>query len=267
MKSFEDLGFYCVDNLPPALLSEFVILAADAGIARLALSLDGRTGGPFGEALAALALLRSSGLPVDVLYLDADDQTLVRRYSETRRRHPLALPGEHLNVAIERQRAVLAPFRAMASRIWDTSRLTQAALGARIAATYCDGPERPLEVFVVSFGFKYGLPLYSDLVFDVRFLPNPNYEPDLKELAGTDRPVTDYLDAKPETAEFLAHLFDLLDYLLPRYNAEGKARLTIAFGCTGGRHRSVYVAERVAAHLKARADAGVWVEHRELQPA
>jgi UPF0042 nucleotide-binding protein len=267
MKSFEDLGFYCLDNLPPALALELVTLAGRAGVERLALSLDVRTHGPFGEALAALDELEERGIEHELLFLDASDDVLVRRYSETRRRHPFDGAGA-LHEAIGRERVELAPLRARASRVWDTSTFTHAALKARIVAAYATEPaEHALNVHVVAFGFKFGVPLDADLVFDVRFLPNPNYEPELKALAGIDRPVGEFLEAQPATAEFLEHLFAFLDFLVPLYRAEGKSRLTLAIGCTGGRHRSVYIAERVAEHLRADTRLEVSLEHRELAPA
>jgi UPF0042 nucleotide-binding protein len=267
MKSFEDLGFYCLDNLPPALVPELVALSEGAGIERLALVLDVRTRGPFGEALEALEALEARGITYDLLFLDASDDVLVRRYSETRRRHPFDRSGT-LSEAIAGERVQLVPFRARASRIWDTSGFTHAALKARIVAAYANEPdEHALAVHVVSFGFKFGLPLDADLVFDVRFLPNPNYEPELKPFAGTDAPVAAFLESQPETGAFLDHLFSFLDFLVPLYVAEGKSRLALSIGCTGGRHRSVYVAERVAEHLRALERATVSLEHRELMPA
>ncbi|MDQ2858458.1 MAG: RNase adapter RapZ [Candidatus Eremiobacteraeota bacterium] len=267
MKSFEDLGFYCLDNLPPALVPELVSLAERAELARIALSLDMRVHGPFGEALGALAALEARGVPFEVLYLDANDEALVRRYSETRRRHPCGASG-NLRDAIAAERRELAPFRSLASEVWDTSQLTQSTLKARIVAAFdAEVPAHRLAANVVAFGFKYGVPLDADLLFDVRFFPNPNYVPELKELTGADAPVAAFMEALPETEQFLARLFDLLDFLIPRYSAEGKSRLTIAIGCTGGRHRSPYIAGRLAAHLRKRDDVVVAREDRELSSA
>ncbi len=264
MKSFEDLGFYCLDNLPPALVPELVSLAERAAIARIALSLDMRVHGPFGEALAALAALDARGVPFELLYLDANDEALVRRYSETRRRHPCGATGS-LRDAIAAERRELAPFRSLASMVWDTSQLTQSTLKARVVAAFdAEMPVHRLATSVVAFGFKYGVPLDADLLFDVRFFPNPNYVPELKELTGADAPVAAFMEALPETEQFLAHLFDLLDFLIPRYLAEGKSRLTVGIGCTGGRHRSPYIAGRLAAHLAQRDDVAVGREDREL---
>jgi len=264
MKSFEDLGFHCVDNLPPTLVDELVALCADAGVERLALALDVRSGGLLGDALAALAQLDGRGLRYDLLFLDATEDTLVRRYSETRRRHPLEEQGA-LTGAIAAERRVVADLRERADRVWDTSDMTQSMLKARIAAAYADDLDIPmLDVKVVAFGFKFGVPLEADLVFDVRFLSNPNYVPALRDLTGADEPVRRYMEALDTTEPFLNRLFALIDFCVPLYVAEGKSRLTIAVGCTGGRHRSVYVADRLAAHLLATPGLAVSSERRDL---
>jgi UPF0042 nucleotide-binding protein len=266
MKSFEDLGFYCADNLPPALIGELVTLVEGAGIERVALSLDVRIGGPFGDALAALDDLRARGIAFEVLFLESGDDVLLRRYSETRRRHPRE-SGIGLAAAIADERERLAPLRARATRIWDTSHLTQASLKARVSAFAGDAHAHALAVHVVAFGFKFGLPLEADLVFDVRFFPNPNYVPELKALTGADAPVAAFMNALPDMKGFLERLYALVDFVLPLYIAEGKSRLTIAVGCTGGRHRSVYVAERLVEHLNASGLVPVSQENRELVPA
>ncbi len=267
MKSFEDLGYYCIDNLPPSLALELVELAREAGVEQLALSLEMRKQGPFGEPLAALRKLRERGFPFEVLYLEADTDALIRRFSETRRRHPFASTGP-LRDAIGLEKQELQAVRAAATHILDTTHLTLADLKAYIATTFADAASAPaLSVHVVTFGFKFGLPLDADLVLDVRFLPNPYYVPELREACGTDAPVAAFLDAQPEAQGFLQRLESLLDFLVPLYVAEGKARLTVAFGCTGGRHRSVYVAERVGAHLRAQPGLNVTLEHRELAAA
>ncbi len=267
MKSFEDLGFYCLDNLPPALVPELVTLAERAGIERVALSLDTRVQGAFGRVSIALDELEQRGIAVEVLFLDATDDTLVRRYSETRRRHPREAGGGALADAIAFERHALAPMRARASAIWDTSSLTHGELKARIAEAFAERSADRLAVRVVAFGFKYGIPSDADLVFDVRFFTNPNYVPELKELTGRDPAVAAFLEALPDTAPFFAHLFGLVDFLVPRYEREGKPRLTIAIGCTGGRHRSVYVAERLTKHLARLADICVRCDLRELGAA
>ena len=264
MKSFEDLGFYCLDNLPPALAGDFVSVARNAGLPRVALSLDARARGALGDPMLALDTLAASGIEFEVLFLDASDDAIVRRYSETRRRHPFEAGGT-LSDAVATERAALAPLRARADRVWDTSQLTQSTLKGRVRGAFAvDAPLAKLAVHVVAFGFKHGLPPESDLVFDVRFFLNPNYVPDLKERDGRDRSVANFLEALPETAPFLAHLFGMVDFLVPLYVGECKARLTIAIGCTGGRHRSVYVAERLAEHLDGHAAISVSREYRDL---
>ena len=264
MKSFEDLGFYCVDTLPPALAGDFVSIAERAGVVRVALALDVRARGALGDPMEALDAIAARGIAFELLYLDASDDTIVRRYSETRRRHPLEACGD-LAVAVARERADLAPLRARADRIWDTSHLTQTTLKSRVRGAYAlDTPLAKLAVHVVAFGFKHGLPPEADLAFDVRFLLNPNYVPDLKDRDGRDRPVANFIEALPETAPFLAHLFGMVDFLVPLYAGEGKARLTIAIGCTGGRHRSVYIAERLAEHLEGHDAISVSREFRDL---
>jgi UPF0042 nucleotide-binding protein len=266
MKSFEDLGFYCADNLPPALVADLVTLVRGAGIERVALSLDVRVGGPFGDPLVALEHLRSRGIAFEVLFLEANDDVLVRRYSETRRRHPHEC-GASLGSAIEAERERLAPLRATATRVWDTSQLTQASLKARVATFASDARAHGLALNVVAFGFKFGLPLDADLVFDVRFFPNPNYVAELKPLTGNDPPVAAFMAALPEMEAFLERLYALVDFVLPLSAAEGKSRLTIGIGCTGGRHRSVYVASRLAEHLRTAGLVPVALENRELVPA
>jgi UPF0042 nucleotide-binding protein len=267
MKSFEDLGFYCIDHLPPALAADLVQLAHRAAVERVAVSFDTRVGGPFGNALDALGALEARGISVELLYLDANDDSLVRRYSETRSRHPLGDEAPLLE-AIALERAALAPLRARATLVFDTSAFTHAALKAHIVAAYANEPTvNRLAVHVIAFGYKFGVPRDADLVFDVRFLPNPNYVPELKALSGIDPPVVEFMEALADTETFLTLLFALIDFLVPRYIAEGKSRLTIAIGCTGGRHRSVYVANRLDAHLRGRPGISVASEHRELASA
>jgi UPF0042 nucleotide-binding protein len=266
MKSFEDLGFYCLDNLPPALAGELVTLAERAGIARIALSLDVRVHGAFGEASAALDALEERGVAAEVLFLEASENAIVRRYSETRRRHPR--DDGSITRAIKSERCALETLRARATHIWDTSHFTHAMLKERIAETY--GASATLDLLavrVVAFGFKFGVPLDADLVFDVRFFSNPNYVAELKALTGLDEPVARFMEALPDTQPFLGHLLGLVDFLLPRYRREGKTRLTIAIGCTGGRHRSVFIAQRLAEHLRASDGITVECDLRELLTA
>jgi len=247
MKTFEDLGFYCVDNLPPALAGQTLALLDEARATKVAIALDVRSGGPLGDALAAIDAV-GAGRRVDVLFLDARDDVLVRRYSETRRRHPFASQGT-LREAIAVERSVLSPLRERATHELDTTGLTHAALKQRIFEAFSEGDANRLAVSIEAFGYKFGVPLDADLLFDVRFLCNPQYDDDLRPLTGTDPAVAAYIEADPHLEPFLAKLFDLVAFLIPRYIGEGKTQLTIAIGCTGGRHRSVYVARRLAEHL------------------
>ena len=264
MKSFEDFGFACLDNAPPVLARRFVELGEAAGYANAALALDVRTVGPFGDAVAAIDELSAAGARPDVLFLDAEDETLIRRYSETRRRHPFGENGIGLAEAIAAERASLAALRDRANVVWDTSQLTLGQLKDRIGTTFAGTDARRLRVALVAFGFKYGVPLDADLLFDVRFLPNPNYVEGLRELTGADEPVAAYLEAIPDTEEFLRRVIPLLDFLIPRYEREGKSQLTIAIGCTGGRHRSVYLGQRLQRHLTETTGALVTFDARDL---
>jgi UPF0042 nucleotide-binding protein len=263
MKSFEDVGFACIDNLPPVLGSAYAALIDEAAIEHSAVAIDVRSGGPFGDVAFVIERLAKADRQVEVLFLDADDETIVRRYSETRRRHPYAERTEHLAGAIALERETLAPLRDRADHIWDTSRLTHGMLKQRISDTFV-GEARQMRVTLIAFGFKYGLPLDADLVFDVRFLPNPYYETDLRPLTGNDAPVAAYLESVPDTGAFIATLFPMMDFLLPRYRAEGKSQVTIGIGCTGGRHRSIYLARRLEAHLGSDDRTPVRVVERDL---
>jgi len=264
MKSLEDFGFACLDNAPPVLARPFVTLVDEAGRGNAALALDVRTLGPFGDAVAAIEALERDGLRPEVLFLDAEDETLIRRYSETRRRHPYGENGIGLGEAIAAERAALAGLRDRAAFVWDTTRLTLGQLKDRIGTTFLGSEARRLRVAIVAFGFKYGIPLDADLVFDVRFLPNPNYVDGLRELTGTDAPVAAFLEGVADTEPFLRHLFGLFDFLIPRYEQEGKSQVTIAIGCTGGRHRSVYVGRRILRHISETTGALATFDARDV---
>ncbi|MDR7534262.1 MAG: RNase adapter RapZ [Armatimonadota bacterium] len=267
IRAFEDLGFFCVDNLPPALLPKFADLVVHSGgkVRRVALVIDIRGGEFFDELFEALAEVTRSGLRYDILFLDAADDVLVRRFKETRRKHPLAQAGSVLE-GIRAERRRLEAVKEQAHKIIDTSALTGKELRDEIASTYLRDrpPERALEVSVVSFGYKYGVPLDADLIFDVRFLPNPHYQPGLRALPGRHRRVRAYVLGQPQTREFLARLFAFTDFLLPQFLAEGKNHLTVGIGCTGGRHRSVVLGDELARHLRARG-CRVHVRHRDLR--
>ena len=262
LKSFEDLGFYCLDNLPPTLLPQIIEIAEGAGRDRIAVAPDVQIG-HLGTTVESVGAIAADGVHGELLFLDATDEALVRRFSETRRKHPL---GTHrLTDAIAKERAVLSPLRDRADRVWDTSTLTPAQLKKRIVETFASQPqEHRLNVTLISFGYKYGLPLDADIVLDVRFLPNPYYVEHLRDLAGTDEPVAAYLESIPETQAFLDHAQRLLDFLIPHYIREGKSQLTIAIGCTGGRHRSVYLAQRLQRGLSQNTALEVGVVARDV---
>ncbi len=263
MKTLEDLGFYCVDNLPPKLVSQTLSLLKDAQVREVALALDVRSGGTLGEAVPLIQRISSDGVRPQLLFMDARDDVLVRRYSETRRRHPFASAGS-VREAISVERSALAPLRTLATHVIDTTTLTHADLKERIASFFTPASsERALSATLVAFGFKYGIPLDLDMLFDVRFLQNPNYVESLRPLTGADPAVAEYIETDPELQPFLDRLFDMMDFLMPRFLAEGKSQLTIGVGCTGGRHRSVYVARRLYAHLDEQSPAEVYLETRD----
>ena len=264
MKTFEDLGFYCVDNLPPALAPQALKLLSAGHLDRVAVALDVRTGGPLGEAQRVFDDLQLDHVRPEILFLEAEDQTLVRRFSETRRRHPLAGAGSLVG-AIAAEREALAPVRERSTHVVDTTALTQGALKERIAALYVEpATARRLLAVIIAFGFKYGIPLDVDLLFDVRFLHNPNYVDELQELTGSDAAVGNFIKSDPSYEPFMKRLYDLLDFLVPRYVREGKSQLTIGIGCTGGRHRSVFVAQQLLRHLEERGQAELRLEHRDV---
>jgi UPF0042 nucleotide-binding protein len=266
MNVFEDAGYFCVDNLPPAMIRSLVELFVHKGskVERAAVVSDVR-GGVYFEALRAVVDdLDALGLKHHVLFLEAAEQTLVTRYKETRRRHPLAPEGS-VAAGVASERALLEPLRGRADLVIDTTGLSAAMLRERIAEELLPR-ERPgrLSVTFMSFGFKYGPPREEDLAFDVRFLANPHYEPDLRELTGLDREVVDYIAADGRLEQLYERLNALLDFLLPQYVAEGKAHMVIAVGCTGGRHRSVAIAEQLADRYRDSEDLEVTVAHRDI---
>jgi UPF0042 nucleotide-binding protein len=263
LKALEDLGFYSVDNLPVDLIPKFAELARDnAGIAAAALVVDVREGAGLKRFPQVYAAIPAS-IKTSLIFLEADDAAIVRRFSETRRPHPLG-GDSPITASIRRERRQLAPIRAMADFIINTSQFTVHELRDVIRERFrARSGEAKLRVYVTSFGFRNGIPPESDLVFDVRFLPNPNYIPRLKKLTGRNPAVARYIRSFPQTAEFLRKVSDLLIYLLPHYIREGKSYLTIAFGCTGGQHRSVMVAEEMQKILAA-ASYEVKVGHRDI---
>ncbi len=263
--TFEDLGYFCIDNLPPAFIPRMVELSDLPGsrIRRVAVVCDVRGRAFFDELLAALDELKRTDTPFRVLYLEADDKTLITRFKETRRRHPLAEAGS-IAEGIRAEREILREVRERADQTIDTSNLLPQELRAVIRRSFASkGRQDTLTVTVSSFGFKYGLPIDSDVVMDVRFLPNPYYVARLRTKTGLERPVKSFVLDRPETKAFLEKWLDMLDLLLPDYVTEGKTHLHIALGCTGGMHRSVVLAEHTAQHLRALGYA-LNVTHRDI---
>jgi UPF0042 nucleotide-binding protein len=261
----EDLDFYCIDNLPVVLMPRFLELCdgLGEGINRIAFGIDLRERAFFQDLPGVIDQARRSGHRVEVLFLDAADDVLVRRFSETRRPHPLAEGGSPAD-GIRRERERLAGVRAAADRVLDTSPLTVHQLRAELTRDYADhGAQEGLSVFLCSFGYKFGLPTDADMVLDVRFLPNPFFVEGLRAYSGLEPPVVRYVMERPETKEFLEHTQALLSFLLPRYLHEGKAYFTLSMGCTGGRHRSVALAEEIGRRLTA-AGYRVQVRHRDI---
>lgn len=261
----EDLGWFVIDNLPTELIPKVVELVQAPGSSTPRVALVVGLGAHQGDLLHALADLRATGARVRQLFLDASTDVLVRRYEGTRRRHPLTAAGEEgLAGAIQRERALLEPVKALADVVVDTSALNVHELHDRILGLFGEeGGDTAMQTRVVSFGYKHGLPLDVDIVLDCRFLPNPHWIDELRPLTGLDEPVRRYVLDQSSASELLSRLDDLLALLLPAYVAEGKSYLTLAFGCTGGRHRSVAIAEEVAAILRRR-DFAPTVVHRDL---
>jgi len=266
LKAFEDIGFYCVDNLPLVLLPAFVEFARGSEDAVLsAIGIDIREKG-FPDRFPALAReLRTKGDPIEILFLDASDQALVRRFSETRRPHPLARGTTALIDGIRQERTALGEIRGLADRIIDTSDYTVHDLRQAVERHYSGADAgRPLVITLITFGYKYGIPYDMDLMFDLRFLPNPHFVAELRDHTGEEPRVREYVTGGAASLEFLARLQQFLEYLLPRYQREGKSYLTIGFGCTGGRHRSVAVAVTIAERLRERGYE-VNLKHRDLR--
>jgi RNase adapter protein RapZ len=269
-KVLEDLGYYVIDNLPPSLVGTVVDLAARAGrkVERLAVVVDVRGQELFGEVVGAVETLRAEYEDVRVLFLEANDEALVRRFEETRRPHPLADTDsdEGLVQGISRERTMLEGLRGDADLVIDTTDLNVHELRDRLNEGFGETDSARMRVNLVSFGFKYGLPRDADIVMDVRFLPNPHWVEELRPLTGKDDDVRDYVLKQPATGPFLDRFHELLDIVIPGGVDEGKRYLTIAIGCTGGRHRSVAISETVAAHVRETTGLPVRVEHRDVGP-
>ena len=264
--AFEDGGYFCVDNLPPRMIGALGELFRHEGshVRRAAVVSDVRGGEYFDELVGVLEDLQADGLEPTVIFLEADERTLVDRFKETRRRHPVAPEGRVID-GIRAEQSVLGPLRERADVVMDTTDLTGATLRHRITTEILgrDGGGR-LAMTILTFGFKHGPPRDADLVLDVRFLPNPHYREDLRPLTGRDPAVVAHVEAGELASGFYERMLPMLDFLLPAYVAEGKTHLTLAIGCTGGRHRSVCVADRVAAHLEDRDDVRLRVVHRDV---
>lgn len=262
MQALEDLGYFCVDNLVPALLPKFVEMArqTNGSLRRIAFASDLRGGELFQPLVNVVKQMRkTSGVEVTVIFLDADDETLVRRYKETRRPHPY-VDGARLLDGIEAERVALADVRSASDVILETSTWKPGQLRQELLARFSTVAMR-LPVHIISFGFKYGIPIDADMIFDVRFLPNPHYVEALRPFNGEDQPVYDYVMQWPATQEFLQRTEELVDFLIPEFTKEGKSQLVIGIGCTGGKHRSVAVARHLAGNTKQHAE--VYLTHRD----
>ena len=266
----EDLGYYCVDNLPIPLIPKFaeICLAATEQYDKVALVTDVRAGDSFSKLFTSLDSIRSMGCDYRILYLDTATQTLITRYKETRRKHPLMNEGLSLAEAIDRERDRLEAVRGRADYVVDTTKLTAAGLREHLVRLFAGTDSgQVFQIIVESFGFKHGIPTAADLVFDVRFLPNPYYEISLREHNGTEPDVRDYVFQGGTADALMMHLNSLMDFLIPRYISEGKTSVVVCIGCTGGKHRSVAITEALAAHLRAEGNKNLTVVHRDYQRA
>jgi UPF0042 nucleotide-binding protein len=261
----EDIGFYCIDNMPPKLLKSFAEICYQSKLDKVAIVTDLRGGEMFTQIFDALEKLQKSDYDYEILFLEAADEALIKRYKETRRKHPLISENDTVIDAITKERAVLSKIRAVSHNIIDTSNLTVTQLKEQITSIYKEGNKyEGIVTYVVSFGFKHGVPLDADLVFDVRFLPNPFYFAGLKEMTGEDKPVSDFVMKYSQSQEFLRKLNDMVSFLIPYYIEEGKSQLVIGIGCTGGQHRSVTIAKELYSHLKAEGH-NVFLRHRDIE--
>jgi len=265
-RALEDLGYFCVDNLPPKLISKFAEMCTQSGgnIEKVALVIDIRGGVFFDDFFETLNYLKQNEFKYEILFLEATDEVLIKRFKETRRSHPLSPDGRVLT-GITQEREKLREIKNVADIIIDTSKYEIRHLREKINMAYGDHtyPEKQLSITVLSFGFKYGIPVDSDLVFDVRFIPNPFYIPELKQYSGNDEPVREYVLKQTETISFVEKLVDMLKYLIPNYIKEGKRQLIISIGCTGGRHRSVAIANEVYERLN-KENYNSRIEHRDV---
>ena len=270
LRMLEDAGYYCVDNLPIPLLTGLMELLDQPAseYSKVALGLDVRAGLDFSDTLRMLENLRASGHNFEILFMNASDEVLVKRYKESRRNHPMTTQDDRLEDGIRRERELLAGILGKADYVIDTSNLLTRELKTELERIFVDNEGyNSLMVSVLSFGFKNGIPQDADLVFDVRFLPNPFYIDELKTRTGLDAEVRDYVMGSPEAGEFLDHITGLLDFLIPGYVKEGKYKLVVAIGCTGGKHRSVTLAEELYKRMHNRGQYGLTLSHRDVAKA
>ncbi|MCR5502099.1 MAG: RNase adapter RapZ [Lachnospiraceae bacterium] len=266
LRMLEDIGFYCVDNLPVELIEKFVeLLSSPQGeVSKVALGVDVRADHSFERVPAILKKLTEAGYPLEILYMEADDATLLKRYKESRRMHPLS-PDGRIEDGIRKERKILSVIKERADYIMDSSKLLTRDLKEELDKIFVkDEGYLSLMITILSFGYKHGIPQDADLVFDVRFLPNPFYIEELKYLSGSDKPVRDYVMSFPEADIFLDKLQDMTEFLIPNYVREGKSQLVLAIGCTGGKHRSVTLANELYARLKDKKGYGVKLFHRDI---
>ena len=267
LKMLEDAGYYCVDNLPVSLIEKFVELLSMPGneIEHVALGLDVRAGQAFEEVTVLLQKLRNEGYAFEILFMEASDTVLIKRYKESRRLHPME-PKGRIEDGVKKERAVLEDIREQADYVIDTSSLLTRELKAGLERIFVQGEEyNSLMINIMSFGFKHGIPADVDLVFDVRFLPNPYYIEELKMKTGNDKEVQDFVMSYEESHIFLEKLTDMLKFLIPNYINEGKYRLVVAIGCTGGKHRSVTLANELYQKMKNQGDYGMTIFHRDVE--
>lgn len=266
LRMLEDAGFYCVDNLPVPLIEKFVELIAAPGgeVTKVALGLDVRADQAFGEVQKVLENLKANGYQFEILFMEANDKTLLKRYKETRRMHPLSQDGR-IEDGINKERGILNGIRNESDYVIDTSNLLTRELKEELDRIFVQNEEyNSLMVTILSFGFKYGIPADADLVFDVRFLPNPFYIDELKHKTGNDKEVQDYVMGFQEAHVFIDKLADMVEFLIPNYSKEGKYQLVIGIGCTGGKHRSVTLANQLYARMKNRGSYGMKISHRDV---
>ena len=268
LKMLEDMGYFCVDNLPVPLIPKFAELLAVPGteMNKAALGVDIRSGQSFQELANVLKVLDEGGCQYEILYLESSDDVLVKRYKETRRFHPLAGSDGRVEDGLKRERELLGFLKKKADYLVDTSHMLTRELKAELNKIFVQNKEyKNLYITVLSFGFKYGIPNDADLVFDVRFLPNPYYMEELRPMSGNDQPVRDYVMNNDTAKQFLTKLTDMVEFLIPNYISEGKTQLVIGIGCTGGKHRSVTLANALYHRLENEKEFGIKIEHRDIQ--